>query len=481
MFGHIPGMTPLSNHATEPVRHLVGLIYKPSHKIGVAAKKAIPGEISKLKTIPAFLLLIHNNNNNNTMRILYTSLLITILRACTTQAAPATPFPERYLQPDGSQTPEIFLHGDERYSWLTDAAGFTVLEDEEGWFVYAKQSDDGGLESTRVRVGEQNPEGLGLQPHIIHANAFLETEVEEDDAEEIKGRQLRGRRKSPCQQDPNSKNPCYLEQLALLVQFSDHKDRILPSPEKIDILFNHNGPTQSGPASTGSIADVYRANSFDTFVLDTHVTPWIQISKPESYAGAGKTGFNLKETRECWAEALEKYAATLPPGALDQFDADGDGYVDGLVIVHSGAAAEEQGRDCETNAGFKDRIWSHAVPKASNFEFLSENGINLGGIKVGRFYVFSGVYDKCPPGGPGTEWETGRIAVGVHEGGHFLGLPDLYGKPGKDNGIGNWGFMGTYHALRSPTMEAPILTSLLVNLSIQVTCMAGTSRRITQD
>jgi M6 family metalloprotease-like protein len=40
------------------------------------------------------------------------------------------------------------------------------------------------------------------------------------------------------------------------------------------------------------------------------------------------------------------------------------------------------------------------------------------------------------------EWEVGRIAIGVHEAGHILGLPDLYGKPRIENGIGNFGLMG---------------------------------------
>jgi M6 family metalloprotease-like protein len=362
-------------------------------------------------------------------------------------SAPASPQPEVYQQPDGSETPELFLNGDERYAWLADSKGYTVIQDASGWYVYAQKTAGGDLESAGARVGRMNPKKLGLEPQLIHDHAFADQDGDlEEDHMRRRNLGARNPERNLCKHEATTLNPCYLKQLALLVRFDDHKARELPAPEEIDILFNHNGPTgnpTSTTASTGSIADVYRANSFDTFVLDTHVTPWIQISKPEAYAAQGKNGFNLPETRECWAEALEIYAKTLNGHGLEQFDGDKDGYIDGMAVVHSGAAAENNGPDCETNAIFNNRIWSHAVPKAPNFEFLSEFKKDLGGIKVGRFYVFSGLYDLCPKNGPWTQWDAGRIAVGVHEAGHFLGLPDLYGKPGKDNGIGNFGFMGT--------------------------------------
>ena len=84
-------------------------------------------------------------------------------------------------------------------------------------------------------------------------------------------------------------------------------------------------------------------------VIDTHVTPWIQISKTEAYAAQGKNGFNFKETRECWAEALKKYAdQDVAEGGLARFDDDGDGFIDALAIVTSGVAAEVNDVDCET-------------------------------------------------------------------------------------------------------------------------------------
>jgi M6 family metalloprotease-like protein len=387
-------------------------------------------------------------------------------------SAPASPLPNVYKQPDGTDTPEIYLHGDEKYSWLSDAKGYTVLRDDSGWYVYAKKTASGWLESAGARVGKVNPKKMGLKPDLLDDKAFEEESVEE---EESFRRRLGQPENRLCKDSATEQNPCYLKQLALLVRFKDHTDRKLPSPEEIDILFNHNGPTGNSTARTGSVADIYRANSFDTFVLDTHVSPWQHISKTEAYAAGGKNGFNLQSTRECWAEALNMYAQSLTADGLNQFDGDEDGstkdgFIDGMAVVHSGVAAEEQGEDCETGAIFVNRIWSHAVPQSNAFEFLSNNDYDLG-IKVGRFYVISGVHKTCPPGGAFTQWDTRRIATGVHEAGHFVGLPDLYGKPGKDNGIGNWGFMGTFRSQR--LHSEPLLFLIIVALCFLV--VAGNS------
>jgi hypothetical protein len=333
--------------------------------------------------------------------------VLTIQPPMVVLGAPASPLPNTYDQPDGSSTPPLFLKGDERYAWLTDADGYTVIRDPNRWYVYARSDGNGGLDSTGARVGKVDPKTrLGLHPNVMYDHAF---ENERDDA----GSERR-RLGAVCVQPKKAceSPPCYLKQLALLVRFAGHEDRKLPSTEDLHVFFNHNGPTESGSASTGSVSDVYRANSFDTFVMDTHVTPWIQISKTEAYAAQGKNGFNFPQTRECWAEAMKKYAESgVANSDLSRFDEDGDGYIDALAIVTSGVAAEVNAVDCETQAPFNERIWSHAAPKHETFDFLAKNGIDLGGIKVGRFYVFSGVYGSCPSSGAGGQFQAPRIAT----------------------------------------------------------------------
>ena len=380
-------------------------------------------------------------------RALLISWLLLLAILDVVHSAPATQRPAVFQQPDGTSTPPLHLSGDERYSWLTDGNGYTVIKDDQGWYVYAKKTPEGTLVSAGVRVGHVNPKKLGLQPQVLHDSVDQiydahDTLIDEKHFDNFR----RGLQPSPistqCTVKGTATNPCYLKQLALLVQFGDHSNRKLPPPESIYILFNRNGAGNNETGSSGSVSDVYRANSLDTYVIDTHVTPWQQITTTELYASGGQNGFNLPQTREAWKEAMLTYVQNFKADlqhALDEFDTNNDGYLDSLVIVHSGVPAEENGIDCETGHDYKDRIWSHAVPKSWEFDFLADTDL---GIHVGRFFVVSAVSGICPPTGAGGQWDTGRIAVAVHESGHSVGLPDLYGNPTNSYGIGHYGFMG---------------------------------------
>ena len=346
-----------------------------------------------------------------------------------TFAAPANPIGKHYDQPDGSRTPELFLKGNEHYSWMTDKKGYTVIRDAHGWWVYAKQ-EDGLLVSSGVHVGYGNPKKLGLT-----------TNLKDDPIKRINNlhpatREHRELLYIPklalCNFQGTASNPCRLRSLIVLVQFPDHKQRVLRSPEEYDIVFNHNGPTADSLAPTGSVSDVFRANSYDSFVSESHVTQWIQVSRTEAQTVAGNYGLNMPETKATWKEAMERLQGT----GLDfrQFDVDNDGYFDCLVILHSGVAAETGGNDCESGKGVEGRVWSHSALDASWFTSSS-------GIKTARFYVASGIWDYCPPNGPLKKWDIARIAVIAHECAHFLGLPDLFNKDG-NGGAGSYDLLG---------------------------------------
>jgi hypothetical protein len=82
-------------------------------------------------------------------------------------AAPANPNGHIHTQPDGSATPTLFLNGNQHHAWMSDAKGYTVMKDEQGWYVYGKK-EEGGITSAGVRVGHFNPKKLGLVPQLQH-------------------------------------------------------------------------------------------------------------------------------------------------------------------------------------------------------------------------------------------------------------------------------------------------------------------------
>lgn len=288
------------------------------------------------------------------------------------QAAPASPHGRVFSQPDGSETPELFLKGNQHYSWMSDERGYTVMREEKGgWWVYAKKVD-GELVSSGVRVGYGNPKKLGLVPELQTdldkrpINNLLTHDGAAKDHRELTEDPIN----SLCTSEGTKDSPCRLQCLALLVRFSDHVDRVLPDPEDYDILFNHNGPTSHSLAPTGSVAAVFMENSYDTFVMETYVSPWILVDRSEIQTVGGNRGLNTYETRYArlasgevfwvysarshyyavcyrltWNEAMWRFEHSGVD--LTQFDQDEDGVFDCLVLLHSGAAAETNGNDCK--------------------------------------------------------------------------------------------------------------------------------------
>ena len=388
-------------------------------------------------------------------------LAVIIIALPMSLAAPANPMGRIYDQPDGSITPELFLKGDEHYNWMADKHGHSVIQDDQGWWVYAKHVD-GSLVSAGVRVGFGNPKKLGLTTYLKNdpSKRINNLRIDHEAATKEHRDLLQVPSSALCNFQGTASDPCRLRGLVLLTRLGDHNGRDLPSPEEIDILFNHNGPTADGTAPTGTVSDVFRANSYDSFVLESYVTQWIQVSRTEAQTVDGNNGLNMPGTKATWKEAMEKLEST----GLDlrQFDQDNDGYFDCLVVMHSGAAAETGGIDCETNKGSKDRIWSHAT---ADTWFTSTTGIrNL------RFYVASGLWDTCPPGGAWTKWANARIAVIAHECAHFLGLPDTYNTDG-NGGSGTFDLQGKLEkslSIPNDNKFENVLTSLAQSTSEHV-------------
>lgn len=104
------------------------------------------------------------------------------------------------------------------------------------------------------------------------------------------------------------------------------------------------------------------------------------------------------------------------------FDNDGDGYVDVVVIIHAGRG-EESGASTDT-------IWSHRWSLSdAGVGTVSYDGKTIDDYSIQPEYVFS-VGDST-------------IGVFAHEFGHVLGLPDLYDTTYTTEGVGKWSLMAS--------------------------------------
>lgn len=197
-----------------------------------------------------------------------------------------------------------------------------------------------------------------------------------------------------------------LHAIALLVDFKDNKGTRAPA-DFARMLFDKSNPD--------SMTNIYRDMSYGKLDITGEAIGWVRVPHPYAYYTDGEsgTGSNYpKNTPGLLFDALTEFCKT---DNLKRFDVDGDGFVDGIFLIHAGGGAEAEPNPTKR----KNMIWSHkwTLPQA----FANK------GTKV---YAYS------------TEPEDGRVGVFSHEFGHVLGLPDLYDTSYRSEGVGDWCLMG---------------------------------------
>ena len=179
-----------------------------------------------------------------------------------------------------------------------------------------------------------------------------------------------------------------------------------------------------GQIPTGSMREYYLESSYGQLVVGGDIAGWYTVSQNSDYYTNFCDGLHGFGDYPNNAQRLTEEALDLADADVDfsQYDVDGDGWVEGVFIVHAGTGYEETGNDCE--------IHSHKW------------GIN----SVQKDGVWISTYSMEPEESPTS---GGLIPIGVfcHEFGHVLGLPDLYDYDYDSRGTGRWEIMssGSYN------------------------------------
>ena len=205
----------------------------------------------------------------------------------------------------------------------------------------------------------------------------------------------------------------------------------------------------SGPYPHPSVRTYYSEQSFGALTVTGKVLDWTASASSE------KTLANLGGNK-CFGLGVDANfsggLAALSNGgafalvqqalqyAVDQgedladYDNDGDGVIDGIIVVHSGRSAEMQIAVSTSEAC--DKLWSHQAQGSFDLQ------INSVTTTVEALYVVGPERFYCPEAlcgsGEAREYPAG-IGIFVHEFGHTLGLPDLYGVTGY--GVGRFSLM----------------------------------------
>ena len=323
---------------------------------------------------------------NKTNRI----TILTILFSTKLFADLASPTPFKAKQPNGLEL-SILNRGNHLQGWH-EHNGWTVLKDQDGWWLYAKGKDGNALIPSNLKVGIDNPEQY---PMILQKGIRPEPRVLIDNA--------------PIP-DLNSTRTDTFHVPLLLVEFPD-ANAVYP-PEEIDMVMNQEGYTHLNNENSGSFRDFYQEISYGNFLPIAEVSDWFMASNGHDYYSYNN---GYQRVRELIRTAVDDLEAAGFDWSV--FDNDNDGYVDALNVIHQGPGAEE---------GDYSNIWSH---KSS-----------LGNLAVSYDGVIINSYNISP------EIQNGNlVAIGVlaHEFGHALGLPDLYDTDYSSSGSGKLALMAS--------------------------------------
>ncbi|MCK6483328.1 MAG: M6 family metalloprotease domain-containing protein [Phycisphaerae bacterium] len=357
------------------------------------------------------------------------------------RAVPAPDAPATLRQPDGTVI-TLRVRGDEWVHWFEDMAGYTVVRDGAGRYVYAVLDGADELRPTQWLVGRDDPKAAGLRLRILAPPDVLRarrdavrqaglagapaTPPAHAHGHDADGGDESGEGDGGDGGEPFEPRTGVLRQLVILCRFSDHGSGQIRAPGNYDVLFNNLGPHPS-LAPTGSVRDYYVENSYGQVTIQSTIVGWFVLPQTQAFYANGSSGLRGAYPRNAQRMVEDALAAADPTVDFSQFDKDGNGFVDLLTVVHSGYGAEW--------GGSGNRIWSHmwGLPSA----WTSGEGTQVA------------TYCTVPALHGSSGSTLTRIGIVVHEMGHLFGLPDLYDIDYTSKGVGawcgmadSWGFFG---------------------------------------
>ncbi|NLN74501.1 MAG: M6 family metalloprotease domain-containing protein [Bacteroidales bacterium] len=325
-------------------------------------------------------------------------------------AVPAYPELIKFVQPDGSKV-NIYLKGDEYVKWGKSEDGYTLMYNDDGFFVFAQYNQNGDMvpsEHIAKNIGERD----------VPTNLFLRNLPKDifysDDQMNIlmQIRSMRSAENAMQQSYPTTGNR---KLLCILIGFTDKS--FTKTQAEFNNLFNQVGYSTGG--ATGSVKDYYLENSYGQFNLTVDVAGPYTASNTMAYYGGNDGSGNDLRPRELVREAV---LLADPYVNYADYDNDNDGYVDGIYVIYAGYG-EEAG-------GGANAIWAH--------QWALSSPVLCDGKYVQKYSCSAELR------GNSGSYLT-RIGVICHEFGHVLGAPDYYDVDyttgGSFEGMGDWCIM----------------------------------------
>jgi M6 family metalloprotease-like protein len=225
--------------------------------------------------------------------------------------------------------------------------------------------------------------------------------------------------------------------LVILLQFSDHAaaGKVLVPADEIRAALNGVGVDENlYPA--GSFATYVGVSSYNTLSVTADVIDWQTTDNTEAYYADGRSG--LPGGFIGVDQAVLPILNSMDAQGFDfsQYDSDYDGFIDVLMVLHSGYSAELGDQTaCAPFAPYTNRIHSFATGAAPGL-WTSSRLVELG------VFLFASAYRGL------CDANVARIGVITHEFGHTYGLPELYDDFGRhEDSVSSVGGLGGYDVM----------------------------------
>ena len=207
------------------------------------------------------------------------------------------------------------------------------------------------------------------------------------------------------------------------LSFKESNDSVL-----FDRIANEEGFAEG--KFVGSMRDYFFAQSKGKFELDFDVVGPVKLSKNYSYYGRNNSAGDDLHPAEMVAEACQ-LADSL--ANFKDYDWDGDGEVDQVLVVFAGKG--------EADGGASNTVWPHEWNlSAAKYYNDGPGALRLDGVRIDTY--------ACVAELDGTTGRVAGIGTMCHEFSHCLGFPDFYDTDySGGQGMGYWDLMdsGSYN------------------------------------
>ena len=368
------------------------------------------------------------------MKRLSTAILMLTIMTISMMAVPANRKAVNVTQPDGT-TVTIQLLGDEWQHFNTTTDGYSVVKNQQGYYVYAEKKN-GELKATQMVAHNAQERKANEQAFLQNMKKFQAPDMPPAIAN-MKGRveAIGAQRRAQGNRATNYEN---FKGLIVLIQYNDKEFSREDYPTVINDMVNQQNYTGfDNNQRTGSVRDYFTDNSEGKFQPQFDVVGPYTVNYSQYDAN-----MNGDKCSKILVDALNQADADVN---FKNYDGDSNGAVDLVFFILAGNGANYGGNDENLWWPHRSVIIDEEKYNTGKNPYIYKDGVLL--------WDYASSTELCGyTTNPQTVFIDG-IGTICHEFSHVLGLPDFYDTNYEEDGEsvtpGDWSLMASGNYLNN--------------------------------